>query len=85
MSQMSVLHQFIRLETVRASDAARAAAVAIDEALDDMGAHVSPADAVSKAVHQLHRAIAHLEHAQGVRLAVSYDPDPFDGGLRVVA
>lgn len=85
MSQMKILYQFIQLETVRASDAARAAAVAIDDALNDMGAHVPPTDAINKAVHQLHRAIAHLEHAQGVRLAVSQETDPFDGGLRVVA
>lgn len=85
MSQMKILHHFIQMETLRASDAARAAAVAIDDALNDMGAHVPPVDAMTKAVHQLHRAIAHLEHAQGVRLAVSQDVDPFDGGLRVVA
>jgi len=85
MSHMSILHLFIRTETVRASGAARAAAIAIDEALDDMGAHVPADDAIAKAVQQLHRALAHLHHAEGVRQAVSQDPEPFDGGLRVVA
>ena len=85
MSRMSTLHLFVRTETVRASGAARAAAIAIDEALDDMGAHVPSDDSIVKAIHQLHRALAHLHQAQGVRAAVSGDPDPFEDGLRVVA
>ena len=84
MSQMSTLHLFIRTETVRASGAARAAAIAIDDALDDMGAHVPSDEALAKAAQQLNRALAHLHHAAGVRAAVRVDPEPFDG-LRVVA
>ena len=84
MSQMSTLHLFIRTETVRASGAARAAAIAIDDALDDMGAHVPADEAIAKATQQLHRALAHLHQAAGVRAAVRVDPEPFDG-LRVVA
>jgi len=81
---MRTLHLFIRTETVRASGAARAAAIAIDDALSDMGAHVPADEAIAKAEQQLHRALAHLHQAQGVRAAVSEDPEPFDG-LRVVA
>ena len=95
MSQMRTLHLFIRTETVRASGAARSAAIAIDDALSDMGAHVPADEAIAKAERhdqsesatrsqQLHRALAHLHQAQGVRAAVSQDPEPFDG-LRVVA
>lgn len=85
MSRMTILHLFIRTETVRASGAARAAAIAIDDALNDMGAHVPADDSLAKAVQQLHRALAHLQHAEGVRAALSQDHDPFDSGLKAVA
>ena len=57
MSQMSHLHQFIRTETVRASSSARAGALAIDEALNDMGAGVPPAEALQQAIHDLQQAL----------------------------
>ena len=71
MSQMSHLHQFIRTETVRASSSARAGAVAIDEALDDMGAGIPPADALRQAIHDLQQALAHLHYVEGVRAALA--------------
>ena len=85
MSQMSHLHQFIRTETVRASSGARAGAVAIDEALDDMGAGIPPADALRQAIHDLQQALAHLHYVEGVRAALADGPEPFDRALRVAA
>ena len=85
MSQMSHLHQFIRTETVRASGSARAAALAIDEALNDMGAGVPPADALRNAIHDLQQALAHLHYVEGVRAALADEPEPFDRSLRAVA